>query len=63
MDDAAHICARLLTAGHLPRTEFPPLDHPTVCAEVEERLGRCGLGLATTIRASTPPVAAGRLRH
>jgi hypothetical protein len=48
MDDAARICARLLAAGTIPRAELRELDHAPVRAEVEERLGRCGLTLASS---------------
>ncbi len=48
MDEATRICARLLTAGTVPREELPGLDHPSIRAEVEERLSRCGLALASS---------------
>lgn len=48
MDEPARICARLLSAGAVPRAELPGLDHPSIRMEVEERLSRCGLALASS---------------
>lgn len=48
MDEAARICARLLREGAVPRTELQALDHLEVRREVEERLERVGLVLATS---------------
>jgi len=48
MDEPTRICARLLTTGAVPREELPGLDHPSIRAEVEERLSRCGLALASS---------------
>jgi hypothetical protein len=48
MDEAVHICARLLREGTVPRSELPDLDHPDVRREVEHRLGAVGLQLATS---------------
>lgn len=48
MDEAARICARLLREGAAPRAELRALDHPDVRREVEERLERVGLVLATS---------------
>ena len=47
MDEAARICARLIVAGAVARKELPEIDHPVIRTEVEERLSRCGLALAT----------------
>jgi hypothetical protein len=48
MDEAAHICARLLRAGSVARSALPDLDFPEVRAEVERRLQGVGLVLATS---------------
>jgi hypothetical protein len=48
MDEAARICARLIVAGAVARKDLPEIDHPTIRTEVEERLSRCGLALATS---------------
>jgi hypothetical protein len=48
MDEATRICALLLRHGTVPRAEVPQLDHGSVREEVEERLGRVGLMLATS---------------
>lgn len=48
MDVAALLCARLLRAGAVPRTELPELDFPEVRREVERRLAAVGLILATS---------------
>ncbi len=48
MDEAARICARLLREGAVQRAELRALDHPDVRHEVEERLERVGLVLATS---------------
>lgn len=48
MDEAARICARLLREGAVQRVELRALDHPDVRREVEERLERVGLTLATS---------------
>ncbi len=48
MDDARHICARLLREGAVARSELPCLDHPEVRGEVERRLTTVGLVLAAS---------------
>ena len=48
MDAATLICARLLRAGAVLRTELPDLDFPEVRREVERRLETVGLVLATS---------------
>lgn len=48
MDEAARICARLIVAGAVARKELPEIGHPAIRSEVEERLSRCGLALATS---------------
>src|SRR3990170_7755577 len=48
MDEAARICASLLSAGAVRRQEIPDLDHPEIRADVERRLSQCGLSLATS---------------
>src|SRR2546422_6653189 len=48
MDETAQICARLMTAGAVPRIELPQMDHPAVREEVERRLALCGLALASS---------------
>jgi hypothetical protein len=48
MTDAALICARLLREGTIPRAELPALDHPEVRQDVERRLEREGVVLATS---------------
>ena len=48
MDDAAQICARLITAGAVRRSELPELDHPVVREQVERRLADCGFTLASS---------------
>jgi hypothetical protein len=48
VDAATLICARLLRAGAVPRTELPDLDFPEVRREVERRLQAVGLVLATS---------------
>lgn len=47
MDDAAQICARLITSTAVSRIDLPELDHPVVREEVERRLAACGLVLAS----------------
>lgn len=48
MDEAARICARLFASKTCPRRDVRDLEHPAIRAEVEERLRRCGLALATS---------------
>jgi hypothetical protein len=48
MDEAARICARLFASKTCPRQDVRDLEHPAIRAEVEERLRRCGLALATS---------------
>jgi DNA-binding transcriptional ArsR family regulator len=48
MDRPAHICARLIREGAVPRDELPELDLPEIRGEVEQRLARTGLQLATS---------------
>ncbi len=48
MDSATLICARLLRAGAVPRTELSELDFPEVRRDVERRLQAVGLVLATS---------------
>jgi hypothetical protein len=48
VDEAARICALLLRHGATPRAELPQLDHAAVREDVEDRLGRVGLTLATS---------------
>jgi hypothetical protein len=48
VDAAISICARLLRAGAIPRTELPDLDFPEVRREVERRFQAVGLVLATS---------------
>jgi DNA-binding transcriptional ArsR family regulator len=48
MNDATRLCARLLRAGALLRSEMPGLDLPEVRREVERRLRGVGLVLATS---------------
>lgn len=47
-DEAAHLCARLLREGVVPRAQLPDLDFPEVRRDVEERLAAVGLVLATS---------------
>jgi hypothetical protein len=49
MDDATHICARLLREGTVPRAALSGLDFPEVRQEVERRLLGVGLVLATSV--------------
>jgi len=49
MDEATRICARLLREGSVPRAALPDLDFPEVRQEVERRLQRVGLVLATSV--------------
>jgi hypothetical protein len=48
VDEAARICARLLRQGAVARVELHELDHSEIRSEVEERLERVGLVLATS---------------
>lgn len=48
MDDIAKICARLIAAGVVPRSELRALEHAAVRVDVEARLRACGLDLATS---------------
>jgi hypothetical protein len=48
MNPASRICARLIREAAVARSELPELDLPDVRTEVEERLGRVGLVLATS---------------
>lgn len=48
MNEAARICARLIVAGAVPRSQLPELDHPAIRADVEEKLLACGLCLASS---------------
>jgi hypothetical protein len=48
MNAAIRICVRLLRAGAIPRTEVPGLDAPHVFRDVENRLRKVGLILATS---------------
>jgi hypothetical protein len=48
MNNAAQICARLLSEAAVLRSEFPELDYPEIRKEVERRLQEVRLSLATS---------------
>jgi hypothetical protein len=48
MDEAAQICAKLITTGAIRRADLPELDHPVIRENVDRRLAECGLLLASS---------------